>query len=231
MNFVAIDFETANKNRYSACSLGMIVVENRQIIDTKYWLIKPPEMYFDPFNVSLHGITEKDIYNKPEFKDLWFEIKEYFNNKIVFAHNASFDIYVLRDLLDYYKIDHPKIKFACTVNLSQKIWNLKDYKLETVANHLNYKFNHHNALEDAKVCAEIVLQGCSNINVSSIEELLKQLKIRKKALPKKDNNLKVKSYQKKDKKNNENITRTGCLVFIIPIIILIIILYLIIGHQ
>jgi DNA polymerase-3 subunit epsilon len=121
MNFITIDFETANDKRYSACSLGMVIIENSQIIETKYWLIRPPEMYFDPFNVSLHGITEKDVYDKPEFNELWYTIKDYFENKIVFAHNANFDIYVLRDLLDYYEISHPKIKYACTVNLSQKI--------------------------------------------------------------------------------------------------------------
>lgn len=230
MNFITIDFETANEKRYSVCSLGLVIVENGQIAESKYWLVKPPEMRFDSFNVSLHGITEKDVYDKPEFNILWHEIKGYFDNKIVFAHNANFDIYVLKDILDYYKIPHPNLRYCCTVKLSQRLWYLDNYKLKTVANHLNHEFKHHDALEDAKVCTEIVLKGCLETETTTIDDLLKKLKIRKSLFPEKDNNFyKIKSnyptehtyikIKPAEKKNN-----ISCLTIIfiaVPVIIII----------
>jgi DNA polymerase-3 subunit epsilon len=240
MNFITIDFETANEKYYSACALGMVVVENGQTTNENYWLIKPPEMRFNSFNISLHGITAKDVCDKPEFNKLWDEIKNNFDNRLVFAHNASFDIYVLKDLLDYYEIPHPKIKYACTVKLSQKIWVLNNYKLDTVANHLNYEFNHHNAASDAKTCAEIVLRGCSEVKAINVEDLLKQLKIRKKPFPEKDNitheinTNNTKSYKYKEEVKYIKLENTGkCLqnigciltLFItVPIVVIIIFL-------
>ena len=46
MDFVAIDFETANEKRNSACSIGLTVVKNNKIVEEKYFLIKPCEMRF-----------------------------------------------------------------------------------------------------------------------------------------------------------------------------------------
>jgi DNA polymerase III subunit epsilon len=185
MDFLTIDFETANEKRYSACSLGMVIVEKGRITDIRHWLIKPPEMRFNSFNMALHGITPEDVCDKPEFNALWFEIKDYFKGRLVFAHNAGFDIYVLRDLLDYYNISYPDIRYSCTVNLSRKVWNLNNYKLKTVANYLNCEFNHHIASEDAKVCAEIVLNSCKETDSANIEELFEKLGISKNHFPEK----------------------------------------------
>lgn len=236
MNFLAIDFETANEKYYSACSLGMVIVDNGKVSVEKQWLIKPPDMYFDPFNVKIHGITKNDVIDKPEFNRLWDEIKDYFNNRIVFAHNASFDIFVLKDLLDYYNIPHPNIKYVCTVNLSRKLWDLQNYKLNTVANHIGCEFKHHDSIEDSRVCAEIVLKGCSETKSTSIDELLKYLKIRKKAFPKNVDDVEtIKSHTLKPKYNKaldsdtvaKSMQNIGCILTIfitIPVIILIIFL-------
>jgi DNA polymerase III subunit epsilon len=64
MDFVALDFETANENRDSACALGLVVVENNEIVKKDYWLIRPKELYFNPFNISIHGITPDDVKDK-----------------------------------------------------------------------------------------------------------------------------------------------------------------------
>ncbi|OPJ64393.1 DNA polymerase III subunit epsilon [Clostridium oryzae] len=65
MNFIAIDFETANKKRDSACSVGIAVVENGQVVQRIHRLIKPKEMRFLPFNVGIHGITASMVQNEP----------------------------------------------------------------------------------------------------------------------------------------------------------------------
>lgn len=94
MDFVAFDFETANRHNH-ACSLGLAVVENNAVVKTMHWLINP-EAEFDPFNVSIHHITADDVADAPTFGELWGEISEYICKYPLVAHNAPFDRSVLR---------------------------------------------------------------------------------------------------------------------------------------
>ncbi len=174
MRVVCIDFETANGFIGSVCSVGIAVIEEGQIIDTKYWLIKPhPEYcYFDPYNVMIHGINEKDVKNAPEFDLIYAQIKPLFENAYVVAHNASFDMSVLRHVLDLYEISYPEVEYLCTYKTALKTWSgLDNYKLDTVCKFIKYEFVHHNALEDATACGNVLLSALSEGGVSSINEL------------------------------------------------------------
>ena len=76
MDFIAIDFETATGNGFSPCEVGLTFVENWEIKETKSWLIKPKcYPYFNPINISIHGIQPKDVVNEPEFDKIWQDIK------------------------------------------------------------------------------------------------------------------------------------------------------------
>lgn len=174
MRAVCIDFETANEFIGSACSVGIAVIEEGQIIDTKYWLIKPhPEYcYFDPFNVRIHGIKEKDVKDAPEFNHIYAQISPLLENAYVIAHNASFDMSVLRHVLDLYKIPYPEVDYLCTYKTALKTWSgLGNYKLDTVCKFLKHDFTHHNALEDAIACGNVLLSALSARGVSTIKEL------------------------------------------------------------
>lgn len=172
MNFVAIDFETANEKRNSACSLGICKVENNMVVEKKYWLIKPPEMRFLPQNTWIHGIYPEDVQNEKNFKELWEEISPYLEGNLLIAHNASFDMSVLRSLFDYYSIDVPYIKYACTVILSKNhISGVKNHKLNTLADFVGYKFKHHHALEDANACANIMIYISQLLNINDLLSL------------------------------------------------------------
>lgn len=107
MNFIAIDFETANSERSSPCEIGLVIVEDFQIVEKKSFLIRPKENYFDFYNTYLHGIDERMVKNEPEFDKIYKEIKPYFESYPIIAHNASFDISVLRHTLDLYEIEYP----------------------------------------------------------------------------------------------------------------------------
>ena len=134
MNFVSIDFETANEKRNSACALGITKVENNKIVEEKYWLIKPYEMRFEPINVWIHGIVEEDVENEMHMDKLWQEIKPYLENNFVVAHNASFDMSVLRNTLDVYGISYPQFEYSCTMIIAKKYYeDIENYKLNTVA--------------------------------------------------------------------------------------------------
>ncbi|WP_242947613.1 3'-5' exonuclease [Desulfosporosinus lacus] len=174
MRAVCIDFETANNFIGSACSVGIAVIEEGKIIDTKYWLIKPhlEYCYFDPYNVMIHGIKEEDVKNAPEFDVIYAELKPLFKNAYVIAHNASFDMSVLRHVLDLYEIPYPEVEYLCTYKTALKTWSgLDNYKLDTVCKFINHDFEHHNALEDAAACGNVLLSALSERGVSSIDEL------------------------------------------------------------
>lgn len=172
MNFVAIDFETANEKRNSACSVGITKVIDNEIVEEKYWLIKPPEMRFVPQNLWIHGIRPEDVENEKTFKELWSEIYDYIDGNLIVAHNASFDMSVLRSLLDYYNIDYPECYYCCTVTLSQNhIRNLKNHKLNTVAEFVGHNFKHHHAGEDATACAKVMIYICNKLQIKDLVSL------------------------------------------------------------
>ncbi len=174
LNFVAIDFETANKYKNSACSLAAVTVENGQIVKKGYSLIKPPYVQFDPECIDIHGIYPKDVMNQPTFADLWPAIYEnHLKGKLVIAHNAKFDIGVLRATLDHYRIVWPELDYTCTVKIARKVWpTLANHKLNTLGAFLNVSFKHHDALEDALTCAKVALAAAEVRGSGSMEELL-----------------------------------------------------------
>jgi len=179
MNFIALDFETANAKRDSACALGIVKVKDGVIIDKKEWLIKPPIMYFHPINIGIHGIQAKDVKNKASFDIIWNEIKEYIDNKIVIAHNASFDMSVLRACMETYNIEYPEFKYMCTVQVSKALWpQLENHKLNNIADYFNIKFKHHDALDDTITCAQIAIKACQKLNCNSIYDLASKINIK-----------------------------------------------------
>lgn len=172
MDFVAIDFETANASRTSACSIGIAIVKNNVITDTKHYLIKPYPYYFDAMNVSIHGITEGNVKNAPTFDILWNEISYFIENRIVVAHNSSFDISVLSKTLAYYHIPFPECDTLCTYRLSRSAFpELGCYRLDFVAEVLDVDlFSHHNAECDAVACAEILLKFIEHFGINKLSD-------------------------------------------------------------
>ncbi len=167
MNFVAIDFETANHSPSSACSLGIAVVENSRITLTKEWYMKPEPFYFDYSNTLIHGITAKDVMRCPGFDGLWDEIFSVIGGKTLVAHYAPFDIGVLRALINIYALNAPALDYFCSCELSRKVWrNLENHKLNTVCKHLHIELNHHNAGSDAAGSAQIVLSALEELDAA-----------------------------------------------------------------
>jgi DNA polymerase-3 subunit epsilon len=171
MNFIAIDFETANSNRSSICSIGLAIVENGKILNTEHIYVKPAPDYYDGFNTYLHGISDRDTKNKSTFKQQWKELKKYFNNQIIVAHNASFDCSVLRFTLDDSKLAYPDLDYYCTLLLAQKALPLSNHKLDEVSRYFKIKLKHHNAESDAHASALIALKLCDKYKAGSLEEL------------------------------------------------------------
>jgi DNA polymerase III subunit epsilon len=149
MGWAAIDFETANADPASACALGLVVVQESQIVKRRSWLIRPSRVCFDLNNVALHGITAAHVAEVPTFAELWGEVHSEIQGMPLVAHNASFDIGVLRHTLDDCNIPYPELDYYCTRAISQALWKaLPSYGLELVSNYLGLPFTHHDVEED-----------------------------------------------------------------------------------
>ncbi|MBH0229472.1 exonuclease domain-containing protein [Halobacillus yeomjeoni] len=173
MNFVALDFETANSSRGSVCSIGLVEYENGRLKDEYYRLVKPKKNYFAPVNVSIHGITKQDVGDSHEFDVLWEqEIQDRLEGKFLIAHNAQFDMGVLRSVLDLYDLPYPMLAYNCTLNISKKTWTLHRYNLKAVSDHLGIQFDHHHALDDARAAAHIFLHAANHLDASDAKELV-----------------------------------------------------------
>lgn len=159
MNFVAMDFETAAEQRYSACSLALAVVRNSRVVDEFYTLINPRTKFFWR-NVQIHGIHQQDVANAPLFPEVWQHIHQFFTpDQLVIAHNNSFDNSVLTATLTHYGLTTPAYLTLDTVKTSRHFLpDLANHKLDTVCDALNINLHHHhNALDDAQACANILL--------------------------------------------------------------------------
>jgi len=179
MNFTVIDFETANSKRASACALGIVKVENGVIVEQDAWLIKPDDMKFNGMNIAIHGIRPEQVIDKPEFDALYKDVfKDKLENQLVVAHNASFDMSVLRKSLELYGLSYPAFDYLCTVKIAQKTWtDLHNHKLDTMSRFLSFDFKHHDALDDCLACANVLIKACEAEGVSSPLELAKKLNV------------------------------------------------------
>ena len=173
MNFIALDFETAHANY--PCEIGLTKVNNGLITDTKSWLIKPGCFpYMNPWNERVHGISTKQLVNEKNFEEIWSELKCWLEDNIIVAHNAAFDIKVLRSALSYYDIATPWMEYFCSVSLSRKVWKqLSSHSLSALSQYHNIRFNHHRAGDDANACAIITLKAFEQLNAVNVRDGLK----------------------------------------------------------
>ncbi len=160
-DFAAIDFETANAQRSSVCSVGVVFVKGGVIEEKFYSLIRPEPNYYSYFNTRVHGLTEFDTDSAPIFPEVWARLEPKLRGLPLVAHNSPFDSGCLRAVLCSYSMDCPDFKFHCTCKAARGALgkSLPDHKLGTVAAYCGFDLrNHHHALADAEACAHIALR-------------------------------------------------------------------------
>ncbi|MDR0892765.1 MAG: 3'-5' exonuclease [Mediterranea sp.] len=157
-DFAAIDFEIANPQRTSVCSVGVVVVRDGIIADNYYSLIRPePGWYLWRFT-QIHGLTERDTAQAPIFPNVWKEIEPKIAGLPLVAHNSPFDEGCLKAVFRMYQMDYPDYQFYCTCRAARRVFgrSLPNHQLQTVAARCGYDLKtHHNALADAEACAWI----------------------------------------------------------------------------
>lgn len=175
MTFTAIDFETAHAS--FPCEIGLTRVCDGQVTESKSWLIKPACFpYMNPWNQKVHGISSRDVSTARTFEELWGELKPWMEDSIMVAHNAAFDMRVLRASLAYYDLAIPRVEYFCSVNVSRKVWKqLPSHSLGAVSQYHNIHFNHHRAGDDAEVCAIIALKAFQEVEAMDVQDGLTRL--------------------------------------------------------
>lgn len=157
-SFAAIDFETADHGRDSACSVAVVLIEDNQIKDEAHYLIRPPRQSFA--FTHIHGINWNDCKAHPDFSGVWPKISPLIDRaNVLCAHNAPFDRGVLQACCELYGIRAPKHRFECTVQIARSVWDLHPTKLPDVCRHLGIALKHHDAMSDARACAQIMLHA------------------------------------------------------------------------
>lgn len=132
-------------------------------------MIRPKDMRFSSFNVAIHGIRPEHVEDSPEFPEVMDEFADDFHGATMIAHNAAFDFSVWRSALDGYRLHYPELSYLCSVKMAQRVWpQLISHKLNVLAQHMGLSFAHHNAAEDAAVCAEASIAIARDLNLGSI---------------------------------------------------------------
>ena len=90
-DFAAIDFETANNERTSVCSVGVVIVRDGELVDSFYSLIQPEPNYYNYWCTQIHGITRNDTDQAQVFPLVWKQIEPLIEGLPLVAHNKSFD--------------------------------------------------------------------------------------------------------------------------------------------
>lgn len=173
-NIVAIDFETANEQRSSACAVAGVRFDlaSGQKASRMYTLINPQD-YFDPFNISIHGITPDMVQDAPLYPEAMRGFYALLDaGSLIVSHNSAFDMSVLRASYKDSAPDIPDIMFTCTYRLAKRILPASvSYTLPDVAAACGVEgLNHHNAESDAEICGKVFLSMLSHY--SSIDEML-----------------------------------------------------------
>ncbi|WAB85202.1 exonuclease domain-containing protein [Microcella daejeonensis] len=174
LDFTAIDFETANNHAASACSVGLVKVADGRVVDKTGWLIRPP-MGFDhmlEWNTRIHGITAADIVDASLWADQLDALLDFVADDVLVAHNAGFDMGVLRAATEASGLEVPSLRYACSLRVARKTYHLDSYRLPVAAMAAGFEdFAHHDALADAEACAAIMVHAAKRHDVDDVAEL------------------------------------------------------------
>ncbi len=179
LNFTAIDFETANGSPASPCAVGLVKVVDGKIVDTFATLIEPPGQYnwFHDGNIKVHGIRPSDVDGAPTVAEVFPIMLDFIGDDVLVAHNAPFDMGVLRASAEYVGLELPDLTYACSLAIARKTYNLESYRLNAVAYAIGHEeFDHHDALADSDACARIIIHAAGRNGATDWETLLTETK-------------------------------------------------------
>jgi DNA polymerase-3 subunit epsilon len=174
LDFTAIDFETANPSTASACAVGLARVRNGRVVATADWLIQPPPGHdeFYEWNTRIHGIRAHDVIGAKRWTEQLDDIAAFAGADVLVAHNAGFDMNVLKRACAATGDACPPYRYVCSLQVSRKVYDLESYRLPLVAAAAGFgEFPHHDAGADAHACAQIIIDSARRVGARDVHAL------------------------------------------------------------
>jgi DNA polymerase-3 subunit epsilon len=175
LDFTAIDFETANSSSASACAVGLVRVRDGEVVDKTGWLIRPPaghDVFFE-LNTRIHGIRAEDVIHAPTWTQQLGALTAFAGDDVLVAHNAGFDMAVIKRACDATGDDCPPYRYACSLQVARKVYQLDSYRLPFVAAEAGFPdFPHHNATADALACAHVMIDAARRLGADDVDALV-----------------------------------------------------------
>lgn len=159
-SFIAIDVETANADMASICQIGIAKYSDNKLIDTWETLVNP-EDEFDEVNISIHGISEKDVKDAPTFPEVLSELSNHLTGTVSVCH-THFDRVSIGRAIAKHALQQIETTWLDSARVTRRAWpelSQSGYGLANVCKKIGYEFDHHNALEDAKASGQILLSA------------------------------------------------------------------------
>ena len=162
MEYVSIDFETANTSFDSACAIGLCLFSSEgEELDSYYSLIRPKELVFDTRCTMVHNLDPYDIANAKSLPEIWPDILAFIGDRALVAHNAPFDMKVLKASAESHNLGGLDNDYYCTLSLARKLWKGRpSYKLTSLASAFGWEYEAHNALADSEICGRLFSMLC-----------------------------------------------------------------------
>ncbi|WP_308465426.1 exonuclease domain-containing protein [Rathayibacter soli] len=174
LDFTAIDFETANSSSASACSVGLVKVRDGKAVDRVGWLIQPPAGHdeFLEWNTRIHGIRSEDVLGAVGWREQLPELVAFADGDILVAHNAGFDMGVIRGACAATALPCPSFDYLCSLQVARRTYHLDSYRLPVAAMAAGFEdFHHHDALADSEACAAIMVHAAKRHGAESMAQL------------------------------------------------------------
>jgi DNA polymerase III epsilon subunit-like protein len=179
--WVVLDFETAS-TRGTPCQLAAVRCREGTEIDALQSYIFQPSDAFDPFNMALHGITPQVVADAPPWSEVVEILIQFAGGAPLVAHNAPFDLGVIRDACDTCGLPWPGLRYACTLSISRQVWpGLSSYSLLLLCAALEItgiQGHHHEALYDARLAAAVLRRALVAREAPTLSDLLERLHVR-----------------------------------------------------
>ena len=174
LDFTAIDFETANPSNASACAVGLVKVRGGEVVAQTGWLIQPPVPHdrFFELNMRIHGITAEDVVGAPTWTAQLPDIAAFVGGDVLVAHNAGFDMAVIKRACEATGDVTPAYRYACSLQVARRVYQLESYRLPFVAAEAGFgEFAHHNATADALACAHVMIDAARRLGADDVDAL------------------------------------------------------------
>lgn len=181
VDFTAIDFETANSSAASACSVGLVRVRDGKVVERAGWLIQPPPGHdeFLEWNTRIHGLTARDVAGAQSWSEQLPALTAFAGDDLMVAHNAGFDMSVLRRACEATGDACPPYDYLCSLQIARKTYELDSYRLPMAAAAAGFtEFAHHDALADAEACAHIMIDAAARHSAGDLATLADTLALR-----------------------------------------------------